>query len=74
MQIGTFAGVEKMLALIGQKPLYGWNSSIARFTFGPSLKRAASAIGWGLAIGIGAMLAEVVAVLGTLYAAGIVSY
>ena len=63
-----------MLASIGQKPLYGWNSGIARFTVGPSLKRAASAIGWGLAIGVAAMVAEVIAVLGTLYAAGIVSY
>jgi len=63
-----------MLASIGHKPVYGWNSGHSHVVFGPSLKRAASAIGWGLAIGVGTMLAEVVAVLGTLYASGIVSF
>ena len=63
-----------MLASIGHKPIYGWNGGHSHFTFGPSLKRAASAIGWGLAIGVGTMLAEVIAVLGTLYASGIVSF
>lgn len=63
-----------MLASIGHKPIYGWNGVNSHFIFGPSLKRAASAIGWGLAIGVGTMLAEVVAVLGTLYASGIVSF
>ena len=62
-----------MLASIGHKPAYGWNSVHQHFAFGPSLKRAASAIGWGLAIGVGTMFAEVVAVLGTLYASGIIS-
>lgn len=63
-----------MLASIGHKPVYGWNSVHSHFVIGPSLKRAASAIGWGLAIGVGSLIAEVVAVLGTLYASGIVSF
>ena len=63
-----------MLASIGQKPLYGWNAGISRSVLSPSLKRAASAIGWGIAIGVAATLAEVAAVVCTLYAAGIISF
>ena len=38
----------------------------------PSLKSAVAAIGWGLAIGVVVMVAQTIAVLGSLYATGIV--
>jgi hypothetical protein len=39
----------------------------------PSLRSAAAAIGWGLVIAACTMVAQAVAVLGSLYAAGVVS-
>jgi hypothetical protein len=39
----------------------------------PSLRSVAAAIGWGLTIAACTMVAQAVAVLGSLYAAGVVS-
>jgi hypothetical protein len=63
-----------MLASIGRKSANDWSFVHSPIAFGPSLKRTAAAIGWGVAIGAGTMLFEVVAVVGALYVSGIVAF
>jgi hypothetical protein len=62
-----------MLASIENKSAKGWTKGPASLAVNPSLKSAAAAIGWGLAIGACTMLAQAVGVIGSLYAAGVVS-
>lgn len=61
-----------MLASIVNKSAAGWSKAPASPAMNPSLKSVAAAIGWGLAIGACVMLAQTIAVLGSLYATGIV--
>ena len=61
-----------MLASIVRRPAYSLSFIHSPIVLGASLKRTASAVGWGVAIGAGTMLVEFVAVVGALYAAGII--
>ena len=61
-----------MLASIENKSAAGWTGNQVSLAVHPSLKSAAAAIGWGLAIGAIVMVAQTIAVLGSLYATGIV--
>jgi hypothetical protein len=61
-----------MLALIGTRST-GWTKTPSAITVRPSLRSVAAAIGWGLTIAACTMVAQAVAVLGSLYAAGVVS-
>lgn len=51
----------------------GWTKTPGAMSVRPSLRSAAAAIGWGLVIAACTMVAQAVAVLGSLYAAGVVS-
>lgn len=62
-----------MLAAIENKSAEGWTKGSVSLAINPSLRSAAAAIGWGLAIGACTMLAQAVAVVGSLYATGIVA-
>ena len=61
-----------MLASIENKSAKSWTRDQGLIAVNPSLKSAAAAIGWGLAIGAIVMVAQTIAVLGSLYATGIV--
>ncbi len=61
-----------MLASIGIRST-GWTKTPSAITMRPSLRSVAAAIGWGFAIAACTMVAQAVAVLGSLYAAGVVS-
>ncbi|MFM9842577.1 MAG: hypothetical protein ACKVOI_06365 [Dongiaceae bacterium] len=61
-----------MLASIENKSAGSWIKAPISLAVNPSLKAVAAAIGWGLAIGVCVMLAQTIAVLGSLYATGIV--
>ncbi len=62
-----------MLASIGRRSVNDWSFVHSPIAFGPLVKRTAAAIGWGVAIGAGTMAVEFVAIVGALYASGIVS-
>lgn len=61
-----------MLASIGTRST-GWTKTSSAITMRPSLRSVAAAIGWGLTIAACTMVAQAIAVLGSLYAAGVVS-
>jgi hypothetical protein len=62
----------EMLASIENKSAESWSRGQVLPAVNPSLKSAAAAIGWGLAIGAFVMVAQTIAILGSLYATGIV--
>jgi hypothetical protein len=61
-----------MLASIENKSAESWTRGQGLLAVNPSLKSAVAAIGWGLAIGVVVMVAQTIAVQGSLYATGIV--